>query len=215
MNKKIAAIFGITFVLLLTMCSSIVIAEERYIPTEEPAPILVKNESSIVQFMQDKHVEITMLENQIKLRQEHAERKRLKNKELNQNLSDLTVAIENTEQYVGKTWYVFSGSTPRGWDCSGLVRWTFSHMGFELYQSATAQMDNYGYRVQEPKYGDIVGFKYQGSSRYYHVGIYISEDLMLHSGGKTGDRTELRSISGWSKDNSDSLVSYNRLVDTK
>lgn len=214
MNKKFAAIFGITFVLLLTMCSSIVIAKERPSQPLNVDPILVKNESSIMIFMQDQHVQITMLENKIRLQQEREERKRLKNKELRENLSDLTVAIENTQQYVGKTWYVFSGAAPQGWDCSGLVTWTFSHMGIELYQSATAQMENYGYKVKEPKYGDVVGFKYKGASRYYHVGIYVGEDLMLHSGGKRGDRTELRSISGWSKDNNDSQISYTRLVDT-
>jgi cell wall-associated NlpC family hydrolase len=211
MNKKFAAVTGLTSVLLLTMCSSIVVAEEKN-TAQKTTPILIQNESNLIVFMQETHVETTMLENQVRLKELREERKRLKNKELRQNLSDLTVAIENTEQYVNKTWYVFSGSTPQGWDCSGLVRWTFAHMGFDLYHSATAQMENYGYKVSEPKYGDIVGFKYHGGSMYYHVGIYISDDLMLHSGGKKGDRTELRSISNFAGEHS--KVSYSRLVDT-
>lgn len=130
---------------------------------------------------------------------------------LSKNTKDLNSAMKKTIGQINKTWYVFSGSTPEGWDCSGLVMWTYSHLGFDLYHSATAQMET-GWPVRKPKYGDIVGFKYNGSSSYYHVGIYISDDLMLHSGGKRGDKTELRSISdfagGYSK------VSYSRLVDT-
>lgn len=212
MNKKFAAI-GLTSVLILTMCSSIVSAHERSVDKEK-TPILTNSRSSLIDFMQEKQEQITLLEHQAKMHEYREQQKRLKKKELRENLADLKVAIKNTEQYVGKTWYVFSGSTPQGWDCSGLVAWTFSHMGFELYHSATAQMEDYGYRVEEPKYGDIVGFKHKGSSRYYHVGIYVSDDLMIHSGGKAGDRTELRSISGWAKDNNGSEIDYSRLVET-
>ena len=130
---------------------------------------------------------------------------------LTKNTTELGIAVNNARKHVGKTWYVFSGSTPSGWDCSGLVKWTYSHLGFDLYHSATAQM-KFGKPVKNPKYGDIVGFKYNGASMFYHVGIYISEDLMLHSGGKRGDRTELRSISDFA--GSYSTVSYSRIVDT-
>jgi cell wall-associated NlpC family hydrolase len=130
---------------------------------------------------------------------------------LSKNTKELRLAVRLTSQNVGKTWYVFSGSTPQGWDCSGLVRWTYANLGFDLYHSATAQM-NSGRRVSQPKFGDIVGFKYSGSSMFYHVGIYISDDLMLHSGGKRGDRTELRAISDFG--GSYSKVEYTRLVDT-
>lgn len=132
---------------------------------------------------------------------------------LSKNTEDLSLAVANTTKQVGKTWYVFAGSSPRGWDCSGLVRWTYAHLDINLYHGANSQM-NSGKTVSEPKYGDLVGFKYRSSSRYYHVGIYVSEDLMLHSGGKRGDKTELRSISGWAKDNHNSIISYTRIVET-
>ena len=178
-------------------------------------PIFTGQASIFSILMQNSTRELTMLEAEIKARKDLLEQERLATKTLEQNLSDLQVAIKNTEQYVGKTWYVFSGSTPRGWDCSGLVTWTFAHMGFDLYHSATAQMKDYGREVDEPKYGDLVGFKHSSSSkRYYHIGIYVSDDLMLHSGGKHGDRTELRSISGWAKDNGGSSIHYSRIVET-
>jgi cell wall-associated NlpC family hydrolase len=130
---------------------------------------------------------------------------------LSKNTKELHSAVYLTSQSVNKTWYVFSGSTPQGWDCSGLVKWTYAHLGFDLYHSATAQM-NSGYSVRQPKYGDIVGFRYHGASSYYHVGIYISEDRMLHSGGKKGDKTEFRSISDFA--GSYSAISYTRMVET-
>lgn len=178
-------------------------------------PIFTEEASIFSILMQNSTRELTMLEAEIKIREDLLEQERLASKTLEQNLSDLQVAIKNTEQYVGKTWYVFSGSSPRGWDCSGMITWTFAHMGFDLYHSATAQMTDYGKEVTEPKYGDLVGFKHSPSSkRYYHIGIYVSEDLMLHSGGKRGDKTELRSISGWAKDNGNSSIYYSRIVET-
>jgi cell wall-associated NlpC family hydrolase len=130
---------------------------------------------------------------------------------LSKNTVDLHSAVYRTSKNINKTWYVFSGSTPQGWDCSGLVKWTYAHLGFDLYHSATAQM-NSGNLIKEPKYGDIVGFKYRGASMYYHVGIYISDNLMIHSGGKKGDKTEFRSISDFA--GTYSSVSYSRLVET-
>lgn len=210
MNKKIAAITGVTTVLLLTMCSSVAMGNQT---NTQPirTPIIVELKNPLSDFLSSGDREITKLEHEVLIYNEREEQKRLNNRELNRNLSDLRVAVSNTEQYVDKTWYVFSGSTPQGWDCSGLLRWTFAHMGFDLYHSATAQMHT-GRTVYIPKFGDIVGFAYHGSKMYYHVGIYISEDLMLHSGGKRGDKTELRSISSFGS--GISRVAYSRLIDT-
>jgi cell wall-associated NlpC family hydrolase len=128
------------------------------------------------------------------------------------NKEEVQTAVNKARQYVGKTWYVFAGSTPQGWDCSGLVKWTYEKIGIELHHSATAQM-NSGEFVDEPKFGDIVAFKYLGHKSAYHVGIYLSPDKMLHSGGKRGDVTEVRSISKFAGDYSE--VTYTRVVETK
>lgn len=128
------------------------------------------------------------------------------------NKKEVQNAVNKTKEYVGKTWYVFAGSTPQGWDCSGLVKWTFEKLGIELHHSATAQM-NSGEFVDEPKFGDIVAFKYLGHKSAYHVGIYLSPDKMLHSGGNRGDVTEVRSISKFAGDYSE--VTYTRVVETK
>jgi cell wall-associated NlpC family hydrolase len=127
-----------------------------------------------------------------------------------QTLNETLVLVKNQ---VGRTPYVFSGSTPGGWDCSGLVRWTYAHLGVELRHSANTQRSS-GDIVTEPKIGDIVSFNYRGWRSAYHSGIYIGPDQMIHSGGKPGDRTGIISISGWAKDNANSEIVYTRVIET-
>jgi cell wall-associated NlpC family hydrolase len=126
---------------------------------------------------------------------------------------NLNKAIAATKKYVGKTWYVLTGSTPDGWDCSGLVMWTYGNVGVNLYHGATAQK-NSGEFVTEPKLGDIVAFTRKGSNSAFHTGIYIGPDEMLHAGGRKGDRTEIVSIRRWAKGNGNVEVTYTRLIET-
>jgi peptidoglycan endopeptidase LytE len=125
-------------------------------------------------------------------------------------LNETLVLVKNQ---IGITPWVFSGSTPRSWDCSGLVRWTYAHLGVDLLHSATSQRVS-GKFVTEPKIGDLVSFNHQSYGSAYHIGIYIGPDEMIHAGGKPGDRTEIRSISGWAKDNGGSGIKYTRIVET-
>jgi cell wall-associated NlpC family hydrolase len=81
---------------------------------------------------------------------------------------------------VGKTSYVFSGSSPYGWDCSGLVKWTYERFGLELPHSANKQ-GHVGTRVSKPKLGDIVVFAYSGSTSFYHSAVYIGNGKIVHA----------------------------------
>jgi cell wall-associated NlpC family hydrolase len=125
-------------------------------------------------------------------------------------LNETLVLVKNQ---IGRTPWVFQGSSPRAWDCSGLVRWTYAQLGVDLRHSAASQR-HLGVIVTEPKVGDLVSFNYRGSRGAYHIGIYLGPNEMLHSGGKPGDRTEIRSISGWAKDNSNSEIVYTRIIET-
>jgi cell wall-associated NlpC family hydrolase len=125
-------------------------------------------------------------------------------------LNETLILVKNQ---IGITRWVHGGSTPRAWDCSGLVTWTYAHLGIELRHSATTQRLS-GTVVTEPKIGDLVSFNHKGWKNAYHIGIYVGPDEMLHSGGKPGDRTELRSISEWSEVNGNSEIVYTRIVET-
>jgi cell wall-associated NlpC family hydrolase len=143
---------------------------------------------------------------EIKNKKEETERINKENKRIAKRAFLINQRIESLQETVGKTWYVFSGSTPRGWDCSGLVLWFYSELGSNLTHSVTAQM-NSGEIVQEPMIGDIVTFKYRGSSRGYHNGVYVGNDLYIHS-PRPGKLTSLASISG-------SAGSYSEVVYTR
>lgn len=215
-SKKIAAI--VVFALTVTTCAIPANGQGTKIEyASNPTNPIVAYESgpmvgySIVDFIVNRKTELTMLEEQAEAEKAHRLAVARKTRELSLNTLDLKNAVNLASNQIDKTWYVFSGSTPSGWDCSGLVLWMYAHLDIELYHSATVQMMS-GDLVSTPKFGDIVGFSWNGSSRYYHVGIYISEDLMLHSGGKKGDVTELRLISSFGGDSS--TVRYSRIIET-
>lgn len=109
---------------------------------------------------------------------------------------------------VGKTWYVFSGASPAGWDCSGMVMWGYAQIGVELEHRASKQKYA-GEFVDEPKVGDIVAFSWGDGA--FHTGIWLAPDTMIHSGGREGDRTEIIPISTFEPG---STVTYTRLIDT-
>jgi cell wall-associated NlpC family hydrolase len=197
--------------LVMASCATSVAAVERVNTLSAKAitvvPRVLMSDDFFLRMAREKtlleqHHAAAILEQQ---RQEAYERQLLS------NTNNLEEALDKVNNTIGKTWYVFSGSTPEGWDCSGLVRWTYSHLGIELEHSATAQMRS-GELVETPKIGDVVAFLYTGESKAYHVGIYMSPDTMLHAGGKKGDKTELRSISAFAGNYSD--VVYTRIVKT-
>ena len=70
--------------------------------------------------------------------------------------------------YIG-TPYVWGGASPGGFDCSGLVMYSFARLGVSLPHSSYAQY-NYGSYVDysDLQPGDLVFFDALG-----HVGLYI------------------------------------------
>jgi cell wall-associated NlpC family hydrolase len=99
---------------------------------------------------------------------------------VNNNTAQMKKVIKYLKTRVGKTSYVFSGSSPRGWDCSGMVRWTYERFGIELPHSANKQA-HAGTRVSKPKLGDIVVFAYNGSTSFYHSAIYIGNGKIINA----------------------------------
>jgi cell wall-associated NlpC family hydrolase len=112
---------------------------------------------------------------------------------LQSNTERIESVVAKLKSRVGKTWYVFSGSTPSGWDCSGLVYWAYGQLGVQLEHSANKQ-GNSGTKVRTPAIGDIVVFGYKGSKSYYHSSIYIGDGKVIHAGFRKGTSTSIISI---------------------
>lgn len=153
------------------------------------------------------HVSVAMLR-KAELRAE-AQAELLHQQELQANTDRVEAAVKKLKSHVGKTWYVFSGTTPSGWDCSGLVVWTYEQLGIELEHRASKQAEA-GTRVTEPKVGDIVAFTYKGSKSAYHVGIYIGNGKMIHA-PKHGHVTRVEDVETFA---GSSKVTYARIIET-
>lgn len=156
----------------------------------------------------------TMLEIDAERKQAQIEAEANRIAKLEKNSDRLDKMIAKLKKYVGKTWYVLSGASPSGWDCSGLVMWGYSQIGVELYHGASKQKHS-GKRVKTPKAGDIVAFGWKGYRGAQHTGIYLGDGLMLHAGGYAGQRTEITDISDWAKGSGNNLITYTRILETK
>jgi cell wall-associated NlpC family hydrolase len=95
------------------------------------------------------------------------------------------------ERFVG-TPYVWGGSSPSGFDCSGLMRYVYAHFGIALPRTTYGQFDR-GRRVSRRglRPGDLVFFDGVG-----HVGMYIGNGRFIHA-PHTGTRVQIQSLSGW------------------
>jgi cell wall-associated NlpC family hydrolase len=85
--------------------------------------------------------------------------------------------IDIATKYLGVP-YLWAGSSPSGFDCSGFVMYVFSKIGVQLPHSSAMQY-NRGTHISksELKPGDLVFFY----SPIHHVGIYIGDGQMINS----------------------------------
>lgn len=76
--------------------------------------------------------------------------------------------------------YVYGGSSPSGFDCSGFMQYVHRQMGYTIKRTATAQLSN-GRKVtrDELKPGDMVFFGYGSTAT--HVGMYIGGGKFVHA----------------------------------
>ena len=125
------------------------------------------------------------------------------------NTAQMKKVVKYLKTRVGKTSYVFSGSSPRGWDCSGMVRWTYERFGIELPHSANKQ-GHVGTRVSKPKLGDVVVFAYAGSTSFYHAAIYIGNGKIVHA-NQSRDTTVIEPLSNYKN----SQIRFVRVVETQ
>jgi hypothetical protein len=88
--------------------------------------------------------------------------------------------------------YVYGGSTPSGFDCSGFTSYVFRHFGLSISRTSYSQFGN-GIRVARNalKPGDLVFFHGLG-----HVGLYLGEGRFIHS-PRPGSSVRVESLSGW------------------
>lgn len=95
--------------------------------------------------------------------------------------------LATADNYVG-THYVWGGSTPSGFDCSGFVQYVFRQHGIDLPRTSRQQAQ-VGERVPRSldalEAGDLLFFASNGS-RIDHVAIYVGGDEIIQSSSSGG-----------------------------
>ncbi len=83
--------------------------------------------------------------------------------------------------YLG-TPYVWGGTSPSGFDCSGFTKYCYNAFDVNLNRTAAQQLGN-GTKVDQLAVGDLVFFgnTYASSAAATHVGIYIGNNQFIHS----------------------------------
>lgn len=97
--------------------------------------------------------------------------------------------IAIAERYLGVP-YVWGGTTPSGFDCSGFTSYVFRQVGINLPRTAAAQQSALT-PVSNPQPGDLVFF----GSPAYHVGIYLGNGMEI-AAPKPGDHVKIQPIYG-------------------
>jgi len=99
--------------------------------------------------------------------------------------------------YIG-TPYVWGGTTPRGFDCSGFTSYVYKKAGMKTLPRTSGQQKAAVKRVSSPKVGDLIFFSANpGGSRVTHVGIYAGNNTVMHAAGNS---VKFQSLAGyWDK----------------
>ena len=91
--------------------------------------------------------------------------------------------VETAMSFLGYP-YVYGGSSPKGFDCSGFTSYIYKQFGYSLNRTCSGQLDNgTPVAMSELQPGDLVIFKKYASSsgRASHVGLYIGGGEFIHA----------------------------------
>ncbi|PWU14136.1 MAG: hypothetical protein C5B49_13725 [Bdellovibrio sp.] len=96
------------------------------------------------------------------------------------------VAADRAEAQIGRP-YKFAGSTPEGFDCSGLVYYSFNKTGFAVPRRVADQrLASIAIESSKVRKGDLLFFNEEGK-KASHVGIYLGKGRFVHA-PSTGGR---------------------------
>lgn len=97
------------------------------------------------------------------------------------NLADKMIAT--AKQYMG-TPYVWGGTSPSGFDCSGFLHYVFLQNGVTIPRTVATIYEK-GTHVESPSRGDLVFFETykEGPS---HAGIYLGNGQFIHASSSKG-----------------------------
>ncbi|NHN33624.1 cell wall lytic activity [Paenibacillus sp. S3N08] len=104
--------------------------------------------------------------------------------------------LQTAFNYLGVP-YVWGGSSPKGFDCSGYVGYIFQQSGIKLPRTSVEMYDSVGTRVNELQEGDLVFFA--EGSRTSHVGIYLGNEQFISATSSGGVSVESITTGYWGR----------------
>jgi len=108
-------------------------------------------------------------------------------------------AVDYAREMLGKP-YLYAGDTPAGFDCSGLVKYSYGRAGISMPRETRAQQRmSVLVSMRSLREGDLLFFDQEGKKKS-HVGIYLGNGRFIHapsSGGKV--RTDSINAGFWKK----------------
>ncbi|WP_409290565.1 LysM peptidoglycan-binding domain-containing protein [Peribacillus sp. SCS-37] len=100
--------------------------------------------------------------------------------------ANIQLAIDEGHKYLGVP-YLYGGSTPAGFDCSGFAYYIFSQSGFDIKRTSSANYFSQGRTVAQPQAGDFIFFSPSpGSPSITHMGVYIGDGQFIHADSTRG-----------------------------
>lgn len=97
--------------------------------------------------------------------------------------SKVNALVTEAKKHVGVP-YVWGGSTPAGFDCSGYLNYVFNRVGVSIPRTVES-IWSATKPVSSPKVGDLVFFTtYKAGPS--HAGIFIGDNKFIHAGSSTG-----------------------------
>lgn len=94
-----------------------------------------------------------------------------------------------SKKYIG-TPYLWGGTTPKGFDCSGLIHYLYGKQGISIPRNSREQFSRLQ-ATSDPQPGDLVFFRKKGVIN--HVGLYLGNGQMLHA-PQTGMSVRIENI---------------------
>ena len=99
-------------------------------------------------------------------------------------------AVDTAKSYIGVP-YVWGGTTPNGFDCSGLMQYVYKKIGVNISRTTSTQInDGRAVSKDELKQGDLILF----GSPVHHVGMYIGNGQFIHA-PQTGETVKISNLS--------------------
>ena len=79
--------------------------------------------------------------------------------------------------------YVWGGENNSGFDCSGLVQYSYRKAGINTPRVANDMANTYEriYRARDLKPGDLIFFETKEAGRISHTGMYIGNGYFIHA----------------------------------